>query len=66
MHFSHIDGSQIKKSAFPKHGVNRKVGAPSLIKIFFPKITVFVDLKQANFLQKIERIPMVVGSMRLA
>ena len=31
--FLHIDGSQIKKSAFSKHGVNRKVVDNHLINI---------------------------------
>ena len=33
LHFSHIDGSQIKISAFPKHGVNRTVVDNHLINI---------------------------------
>ena len=33
LHFSHIDGSQIKESALPKHGVNRKVVDNHLINI---------------------------------
>ena len=33
LHFSYIDGSQIEKSAFPKHGVNRKVVDNYLINI---------------------------------
>ena len=31
--FLHIDGSQIKKSAFSKHGVNRKVVKNHLINV---------------------------------
>ena len=42
--FLHIDGSQIKKSAFPKHGVNRKVVDNHLINITGnPVATVFFE-----------------------